>query len=554
MFTIRKTLKIGRFALATVLSAALTLALPLSSHAYQPDAPHATHAKENAAKWSEEDKEIDAKLAALEKKFGKKPNIIMVLTDDIGWGTLGAYGGGKVVGTPTPNLDNMARDGMKFLSAYSEPSCTPTRIALLTGRQPHRTGVNVVLWPGQKQGLVAEEVTIAELLKEGGYDTAMWGKWHVGDVYDEHLPHNQGFDYAQYSPYNGAIWAWQDSADWTKEYAGTAGKQPFFMDVPEDYFERFGYEPHFVYEARAGKQPTKVMPANCENYQDIDDKRTDAIIDYVSERADSGKPFFVYFPSDATNAVCANPQKYRFAEHVDSGNNMAVTLVQHDANMGRLLKSLEDLGIAENTLVIWYSDNGPMHGFFPNAGYSHFRGGKGDVTEGGVRVPAMAWWPGMIEPGQEPIDLLHVSDVFTTLARIGGVKDKIPNDRVTDGIDQAAFLLMGEDHSRRDYMFHYSGAEIGAVRFGKLKMHFHGLQGGLPKFDMYNIMRDPREEVGDKVGIYPYLHTSVPFSQLVQMHLEQMQEFPDRKLDPKTGKEVETPRRATSSWEVGPDL
>jgi arylsulfatase len=227
----------------------------------------------------------------------------------------------------------------------------------------------------------------------------MWGKWHVGDVYDEHLPHNQGFDYAQYSPYNGAIWAWQDSANWARDYGGTAGKAPFFMDVPADYFERFGYEPHYVYEARAEEEPKKVMPANCENYQDIDDKRTDAIIKYVKEHAKSDKPFFVYFPSDATNAVCASPEKYRFAEHVDSANNMAVTLVQHDANMGRLLKRLEDLGIAENTLVIWYSDNGPMHGFFPSAGYSHFRGGKGDVTEGGVRVPALAWWPGRTRAG-----------------------------------------------------------------------------------------------------------------------------------------------------------
>jgi arylsulfatase len=229
-------------------------------------------------------------------------------------------------------------------------------------------------------------------------------------------------------------------------------------------------------------------------------------------------------------------------------------MVQHDRNMGRLLQNLKDQGIAENTVVIWYSDNGPMHGFYPNTGYSHFRGGKGDVTEGGVRVPAMAWWPGMIGADQRPIDLLHVSDMFTTLARIGGVKDKIPDDRVTDGIDQSAFLLMGEDYSRRDYIFHYSGTEIGAVRFGKLKMHYKGLSGGLPQFDLYNIMRDPREELGDKVGIYPYLHTPVPFGQLVQSHLEQMQQFPDRQLDPKTGKEVETPRRATSGWEVGPDL
>jgi hypothetical protein len=113
---------------------------------------------------------------------------------------------------------------------------------------------------------------------------------------------------------------------------------------------------------------------------------------------------------------------------------------------------------------------------------------------------------------------------------------------------------MGEDHSRREYMFHYSGTEIGAVRFGKLKMHFKGLAGGLPQFDMYNNMRDPREELGDKSGIYPYLHTPVPFGQLVQMHLEQIEEFPDRVLDPVTGKEVEIRKRPTSDWEVGADL
>jgi len=514
------------------------LIFPMASFAAQFDAPYSKLEEKNKDKWAAEDKQIDAKLAALEKKFGKKPNIIMVLTDDVGWGALGAYGGGKVVGAPTPQLDKMARAGMKFLSAYSEPSCTPTRLALLTGRQPHRTGVNVVLWPGQKQGLVAEEVTIAELLRDGGYDTAMWGKWHVGDVYDEQLPHNQGFDYAEYSPYNGAVWGWQDSADYYKKYGGTVGKSPLWLDVPEDYFERFGLEPSFIYEGRPGEKPKKVMPANCETYQEMDTRRTDAIIKYVKEHAKSDKPFFIYYPSDATNSVCANPEKFRFQKHVDSANNLAVSLVQHDHNMGRILQNLKDQGIAENTLVVWYSDNGPMHGFYPVTGYSHFRGGKGDVTEGGVRVPAMAWWPGMIEPGQEPIDLLHVSDVFTTLARIGGVKDKIPNDRVTDGIDQAALLLMGEDHSRRDYMFHYSGTEIGAIRYGKLKMHIKGMAGGLPQFDMYNIMRDPREELGDKVGIYPYLHTPVPFGQLVDLHLEQMKQFPDRKLDPKTGKEV----------------
>jgi arylsulfatase A-like enzyme len=521
-----------------VLSLVITIGLAGISFAAQFDAPYQALEKKHSAEWAKEDKSIDAKLAELEKKFGKKPNIIMVLSDDIGWGVLGSYGGGKVVGAPTPQLDKMSREGMKFLSAYSEPSCTPTRLALLTGRQPHRSGVNVVLWPGMKEGLVDDEVTIAELLRDGGYDTAMWGKWHVGDVYDEQLPHNQGFDFAEYSPYNGAVWGWQDSAEFPKKYGGTAGKSALWLDVPEDYFERFDLEPHFVWEGRPGQKAKKVMPANCENYQEIDNRRTTAINEYVADHAKGDKPFFIYFPTDATNAICASPEEFRFAKHVDSANNLAVQLAQHDRNMGLILQNLKDLGIAENTLVVWYSDNGPMHGFYPVTGYSHFRGGKGDVTEGGVRVPAMAWWPGVIESGQEPIDLLHVSDVFTTMARIGGVKDKIPNDRVTDGIDQSAFLLMGEDHSRRDYIFHYSGAEIGAVRYGKLKMHMKGMAGGLPQFDLYNIMRDPREELGDKVGIYPYLHIPVPFAQLVDLHKEQMTQFPDRQLDPKTGKEI----------------
>ena len=140
-----------------ILSLFIALGFAGTSFAAQFDAPYQVAEKKNKEKWSAKEKQISEKLAALEKKFGKKPNIIMVLSDDVGWGVLGSYGGGKVVGTPTPNLDKMARDGMKFLSAYSEPSCTPTRLALLTGRQPHRTGVNVVLWPGQKQGIVAEE-------------------------------------------------------------------------------------------------------------------------------------------------------------------------------------------------------------------------------------------------------------------------------------------------------------------------------------------------------------------------------------------------------------
>jgi hypothetical protein len=191
---------------------AVLLVVSAISYAYQPDAPYLAFEKRHKTEWAKQDTLINEKLAALEQRFGKKPNIIYILTDDIGWGELGWQGGGKHRGTPTPVLDTMAKEGMRFWSAYAEPSCTPTRIAINTGRHPVRTGLLSVLWPGQTEGLSPKEVTIAELLSDAGYHTAMWGKWHLGDE-PEHCPTNQGYDYAHYGLFNGAPDAWQDSRD-----------------------------------------------------------------------------------------------------------------------------------------------------------------------------------------------------------------------------------------------------------------------------------------------------------------------------------------------------
>ena len=353
---------------ATALTAALIALAPYGAQAYQPDAPFLDYQARNQGAWAEQDKSIDEKLAALEQKFGKKPNIIYILTDDIGWGELGWQGGGKHRGTPTPTLDRMAKEGMRFWSAYAEPSCTPTRIAINTGRHPVRTGLLSVLWPGQTDGLPAAEVTIAELLSEAGYHTAMWGKWHQDDP------------------------------------------------------------------------------------------------------------------------------------GVDKANAQASMMVLHNQHVDRLLNTLEKEGIAENTLVVWWSDNGPMYAFYPTSGYTLLRGAKGDVLEGGVRVPGMAYWPGMIEPDQDPNDMIHVTDLFTTAARIAGIKDQIPGDRVTDGIDQSALFLLGEGNGRRNYMTHYSGPELGAIRYEDFKVHIKPAHGGLPGMDFYNIMRDPGEKYGKGKG------------------------------------------------------
>jgi len=175
--------------------------------AAQFDAPYNELKKKHEPEWAKQDKAIDAKLAALEKKFGKKPNIIYILTDDIGYGELGVQGGGAMRGMPTPQIDRMAHDGMLLNGFYSEPSCTPTRVALMTGRHPVRTGLTDVIFPGNPAGLAPEEITIAELLSKAGYATAMYCKWHLGEG-EETWPHSQGFDEALFGLYNAAPWAW----------------------------------------------------------------------------------------------------------------------------------------------------------------------------------------------------------------------------------------------------------------------------------------------------------------------------------------------------------
>jgi arylsulfatase len=199
--------------------------------------------------------------------------------------------------------------------------------------------------------------------------------------------------------------------------------------------------------------------------------------------------------------------------------------VLHNRHVQNVLDTLEAEGIAENTLVVWWSDNGPMYAFYPTSGYTLLRGAKGDVLEGGVRVPGMAWWPGMIEPNQDPTDMIHVTDLFTTAARLAGALDGVPRDRVTDGIDQTSLFLFGEGNGRRNYMTHYSGPALAAIRFEDFKIHISEGHGGLPGMDFYNIMRDPGEKYGQ---LYPGLYAVAPMQHFMQKHMGLIQQFPHR--------------------------
>ncbi len=480
----------------------------------------------NRDTWAVEDAQVDAKLAALREKFGKRPNIIFILTDDVGWGELGWQGGGKHRGTPTPTLDTLARQGMRFWHAYAEPSCTPSRIAINTGRHPVRTGLLSVLWPGQPEGLSPDEVTIAEVLSQAGYHTAMWGKWHLGD-HEEHSPTNQGYDYAYYGLFNGAPDAWQDSKDLYD--VPTPFKAPF-MDFPgyEEYEHLTGINLEvagYVANKGAGRKPIDGPPGTLgiERQEHFENASNEQMIEWIRAKNKTDKPFFIYWASYALQITGA--KSHQDDPHIDRANAQASMMALHNEHLAKLVKALEDEGIAENTLIVWFSDNGPMYAFYPTSGYTLLRGEKGDTLEGGVRVPAQAYWPGMIEPDQDPTDMIHITDLFTTAARIAGALDNIPNDRVTDGIDQTALLLLGEGHGRRDYMMHYDGLALEAFRFQDFKIHITGTGGALPEMEFYNIRRDPGEKYG---AFYAGLFAVTPIQHFLQSHRAMIAKFPHR--------------------------
>jgi arylsulfatase len=494
--------------------------------AAQFDAPYNAYEKRHKAEWAKQDQEINQKLSSLEKKFGKKPNIIFILTDDIGWGELGWQGGGKHRGTPSPTLDRMAREGMRFWSAYAEPSCTPTRIAINTGRHPVRTGLLSVLWPGQTEGLSPNEVTIAELLSDTGYHTAMWGKWHLGDE-PEHAPENQGYDYSYYGLFNGAPDAWQNSHDL---YDTPAPIKAAFFEFPgyEEYAARTGIDlsiAGYVGHKGKGRKPIEGPAGKLgfERQEAFENESNRQMISWIKEKSKSDKPFFIYWASYALQIT--GSKEHQDDPGVDKTNAQASMMVLHNKHVDNILKTLKAEGIAENTLVVWWSDNGPMYAFYPTSGYTLLRGAKGDVLEGGVRVPGMVWWPGMIEADQDPMDIIHVTDLFTTAARIAGVKDNIPNDRITDGIDQTALMLFGEGHSRRNYITHYSGPVLAAVRYEDFKVHIKEGHGGLPGMDFYNVKRDPGEKYGE---LYPGLFAVAPIQMFIGSHMEMLKKFPHR--------------------------
>jgi len=490
------------------------------------DAEHYVLLAQNGERWAQEDKALDEKLAALREKHGTPPNIVYLLWDDTAFGAVGFPALQKNFGYSTPNINALGASGINFTRMYTEPSCTPTRAAFLTGRHPVRHSMGIVGMPHEFSGMRAEEVTIAEVLSAAGYATAHFGKGHLGDVEESYL-HNQGFDEALFTPMNQITSLYNPMGTAVNAVLGFSPeiypKDPYQLDdpglLPKGWVQAI--------EGKKGELGKEWLDTSSESFGKMDPECEQRTLDFIRRNAAAGKPFFVeYWPNFLDFLAVSMPKQ------TVSGGKVAEAFVELDRFVGQIVAELEELGIAENTLFIAMADNGPMvHSPPPGWGMLEmmYRGGKGDFTEGGVRCPAFASWPGVIEEGQVVGDIVHVTDLYTTFARLGGALEHVPTDRVVDGVDQTSLLLNGDTFSRRDYVHIYTGHTLGATVKGRYKRHWlgagagDGAESGLPEA-FYDLYQDPRES---NPLLVPLIHTSGQFNRMRVRHELMKKRYPD---------------------------
>ncbi len=499
-------------------------AVPPSSAQIVHDAEYYILEAQNGQTWAVEDGELDTKLRELRERYGKPPNIIHFMWDDQPLGAVGIPAMQQIRGYETPNLNRMASEGMLFTRMYTEPACTPTRAAAWTGQHARRTGMYQVGFPIEYHGLAADNVTIAEVLSQAGYATGFYGKLHLGDI-EQSYPHNQGYDEAFTAIYNQVVSLWNMEGEAANAVINL--KKELLAENPYKLDQNFIQDAYVFYiEGKKGEQAREWCGTTNECYKAFDAEAQKRALAFIRTNAAADKPFYVawwpLFTGFIPDPVKVTPQRGLVGEAYHKNLDPAA---------GALMDTLRELGIAENTLVIAMADNGPMTHNPPQGaglGEGPFRGGKGDFLEGGVRVAAQAWWPGVIEPGQTVGDMIHVTDLFTTFARLAGATEYIPTDRIIDGLDQTSLLLNGQGHSRRDYVFIYAGPNLAATVKEHYKMHWissdplQAASGLTAVFDLFN---DHREVNPIVVGGF---HFKEPFRRMRARHELWIKKYPHR--------------------------
>jgi len=496
------------------------------------DAEYKILEAQNGKQWEADDKKIDQKLEEYRKKMGgKAPNIIYILLDDVGFGEIGMDNLSVIRGYKTPHMSALANEGMSLNRMYTEPSCTPTRVAMMTGRHPIRTGVTEAKATIAGDGLPAGEVTIAEVLRDSGYYTSHVGKWHLGDI-EQAYASNQGFMDAEFPIHQQGQLAIMgrdmEDADIIRGVDVNRAKQTFTLDklfTPDPAHMVTGVELKdgklFEVEMKTGEAWTQ------KKYREMNERYQSNALSQLRKLAKQDKPFFLnYWPLFPLSFVQENISKYNTL----NGGTMADILVEMDEWIGEIVAEVDKLGIAENTIIIVMGDNGPFMQYAGTTGQRDriYRGGKTDHLEGGVRVNAWVKWKGMIEPGSSAEDIFHVSDLFTTLARIGQATKEIPRDRVIDGVDQTGTLLLGETHGRRDYVHIYEGTQLKSVVKNKYKMHLPPPGANPIAAHVFDLYRDPREESpSDSIKYGPW--AGGQFASMVKRHMAFQYKYPNTK-------------------------
>jgi len=424
---------------------------------------------------------------------GRPPNIVYFLVDNLGYGELGCYGGGILRGADTRRIDNFAGEGMKLLNFAPEAQCSPSRAALMTGRYAIRSGNHTVALPGDEGGLVAWEKTMADVLSAQGYATACYGKWHIG-ASDGRWPTDHGFD-----EWLGIPRTWDES---------------LWPDDPWYDPKRDGIT--CVLESRKGEKVREVKQLTQEVRRDIDAEFLVRSKAFMKRSVEANKPFFLYF----NHSLMHFPILPRAEFKGRSGQGeWADCLLQLDADFGTLLDALKELGIDGNTIVVLSGDNGPEEmepwrghpGFFDG---SYFTG-----MEGSLRTPCLVRYPGRVPPGIQSNEIVHITDMFTTLLRWAGTD--APGDRVIDGVDQRAFLEGKQKNSAREGFPYWMGETLYGVKWRDFKLAFH-MQKTLAEPAqklatpyLINLIVDPKER---KAFDFPYVHswTAVHFGKILK--------------------------------------
>ncbi len=442
-----------------------TCILALSAHAQASSLSRAVPVADNrqpAIPRPDQDAAAAQKLAEFEARTGQKPNIMIIIVDDMGYGDPGAYGGGAAIGAATPNMDMLAAEGLKLTSTYSQFTCTPTRAAVYTGRLPVRTGlIRPILagdtitknpWEGEK--------TAAGILSDNGYYTMLVGKWHVGEA-EGMRPHDVGFDefYGFYTA--------------QKEYTQSVYPERYpDLVLDADKLARYnaiGANHDLIYGLKDGTTQSIMTISSTHDMAEGDKMLRDYTVKRIAELAKGDKPFYIShafmkvhadnFASDEFRGASAAKYPYKDA------------MVEVDAYIGDIVQALDDAGELENTFIFVTSDNGPQMDAWPDGGYTPFRGAKGTTWEGGTRVPGIAYWKGMIAPGRTSDGLFDLMDLFNTSLALGGALGDMPQEVYVDGIDQTSFLIMDDGQSLREQVYYWFQSTFAAIRMREYKSH-----------------------------------------------------------------------------------